>query len=49
MEEHVFVVKSSDGTLYGPFDGTEAATVWAEDNEDIVGDWCVERIYSVGI
>ena len=43
----MFVVKSSDGTLYGPFDSTSEAVVWAEDNEDTVGDWCVEEICRV--
>lgn len=43
----MFVVKSSDGTLYGTFDSTSDAVKWAEENEDVVGDWCVEEVYRV--
>ena len=45
MEERVFVVKSSDGALYGPFSSSEGAAQWAGDNEGLVGDWCVETLY----
>ena len=41
-----FVVHSSDGTLYGPFDTTDSALKWAEANEEDLGDWHITEIYA---
>lgn len=41
----MFVVKSSDGSLFGPFTSTDGAELWATDNEDELGDWCIEEVH----
>jgi hypothetical protein len=40
-----FVVSSSDGTLYGPFDLIDEAVQYAEQNDEDLGDWNVEEVY----
>ena len=40
-----FAVSSSDGTLYGPFDTVDAASEYAGENEEDLGDWNVKEIY----
>lgn len=41
-----YVVRSSDGTLFGPFDTAEEAEEWAIANEEYVGDWNVDGLYN---
>ena len=41
----MYVIKASDGTLYGPFGSKEDADAWASLNEDDLGDWCMEYVY----
>jgi hypothetical protein len=43
-----FVVKSSDGTLFGPFDMIDDAVVWGEHESEMLGDWVVEELRSPG-
>ncbi len=45
MSEAIFVVKSSDGTLYGCWSALTEAVDWAEKNDDDLGDWLVEEVY----
>lgn len=40
-----FVVMSSDGTLFGPFDAIEFAEEWANKEEEMLGDWNIKEIY----
>lgn len=40
-----YVVKSSDGTFFGPFHVLEEGQKWAEKNEDLVGDWCMFEVF----
>lgn len=39
-------VMSSGGDYYGPFNSVTDAARWAEDNEEIVGDYVVEILYA---
>lgn len=41
----MYVVKSSDGTLYGPWHYARHAAEWANANEEFVGDWSVEEVH----
>jgi len=41
-----YIVESSGGDKYGPFDTVEEAKKWMEDYEEIVGDAFVEEICS---
>jgi len=41
-----FVVKSSDGTLFGPFDTVDDAVVWGEGENEMLGDWNVDELSS---
>jgi hypothetical protein len=41
----LFVIKASDGTLYGPFELCDGAQEWAERNEEWLGDWCGEELF----
>lgn len=41
----VFVVSSSDGTLYGVFSSSDDAAEWALGNEEELGDWSVREVF----
>jgi len=45
MESNMFVVVSSDGTLYGPFASVIGAELWADGEEEMLGDWYVKEVY----
>jgi hypothetical protein len=40
-----YVVKTSDGTLYGFFYSTFTATEWADAHAEEVGDYTVEEVH----
>jgi hypothetical protein len=46
MTELKFVVSSSDGSLYGPFDTADEAVEFGEENEEELGDWYVTELCS---
>jgi hypothetical protein len=41
-----YVVVSSDGTKFGPFDLLTEAVTWAEKNDEELGDWFAEDLYA---
>lgn len=41
-----WVVMSSDGTLFGPFEEKNQAEEWAELNEESLGDWNIKGIFN---